>query len=304
MPPATTPTCVKWCSLTWSPSCGPSSGASSCASAPSSTSLLPRGRLPALPPPRMEVAAGSGGVTEGEIDIDHKWTQGRLPPSFWGWNRLQRGCNVRMKTKTVAFLSQFRTPHSSVQLFYCNQLVEKSSPCPSSLLCLGDEQHCDQRSLLTVVIHHPRLSSQTAMTRKRQNKKQIIYWYCCKPCTWFWWFVFCLFSFFNTLKYIYMLKANERYHWIWWTLHLPFAKFSFGRLCLLEHDDTSQCEFGDRIKICCNIETLIPKFVAWMFMFPLMSVLFVSGLVPLFKRLNSRLQVETTPASLPTLSNI
>lgn len=80
MPHATTPTCVKWCSLTWSPSCGPSSGASSCASAPSSTSLVLRGGLPGLPYPR----------TDGEIDIDHKLTQERLLPPphlFWaGWD--------------------------------------------------------------------------------------------------------------------------------------------------------------------------------------------------------------------------
>lgn len=35
-----------------------------------------------------------------------------------------------------------------------------------------------------------------------------------------------------------MLKANEQYHWIGWTLHLPFAKISIGHLCLLENDDT------------------------------------------------------------------
>lgn len=33
------------------------------------------------------------------------------------------------------------------------QLVEKSSsPCPSSLVSLGDEQHCDWRSLLSFIV--------------------------------------------------------------------------------------------------------------------------------------------------------
>ncbi len=68
MLPATTPTCVKWCSSTWSLSCGPSSGASSCASAPSSTSPLPRGRLPGLPHPRM------GGWVQGQVEVRmQKW---------------------------------------------------------------------------------------------------------------------------------------------------------------------------------------------------------------------------------------
>lgn len=79
-----------------------------------------------------------------------------------------------MMMKTVAFLSWFGTLHSSVQLFYCTQLVEKSLPCPFFLLSLGAEQHCDQHSLLTVVIHHPPDTSQSVTTRKEVYTNNIL----------------------------------------------------------------------------------------------------------------------------------
>lgn len=136
MPPATTPTCAKWCSSTWSPSCGPSSGASSCASAPSSASQLSRGRPPWLRRPRKGSGCRVWAAWWGrrEIRWDGRWTTwerdflfSRVGADYKRGYRVgtqgDEGCSLP--------LSQFKTPH------------EKSPPCPFSLLCLGDEQHCD-----------------------------------------------------------------------------------------------------------------------------------------------------------------
>lgn len=160
MLPATTPTCVKWCSLTWSLSCGPSSGASSCASAPSSTSPLPRGHLPGLPHPRMggcRVRWRYGcrnGDDGGHWRVDHRWTH---KETSFGLEQITEGLQCQQEDdKDCSFSVSVQDSALKCWAFLLHSACRKVftlSFLPS--LSLGDEQHCDQHSLLTVVIHHP-----------------------------------------------------------------------------------------------------------------------------------------------------
>lgn len=116
--PATTLTCVKWCSLTWSQSCGPSLGASSCGSAPSSTSPLTTGRPPGVPRLRTGVVGGrvcgngGGGKDRGKtLGVRVGMRDFSLP--LFGLKQ-----TTTMKKKTVAFLCRFRTSAFKMLSFF------------------------------------------------------------------------------------------------------------------------------------------------------------------------------------------